>query len=130
MSWSYDTTVSSDRDRIRLLINDTDDSDPDNHYFEDEELDAFLAMEGGIMKLGAAAALETLASSEVMIQKRIRLLDLSTDGPAESKELRDRASDLRDQYFEGDSQLPMTAELVLDPHSFEERMNNERRRRG
>lgn len=125
MSWSYDSSATEPKDQVRLLINDTDDTDEENHYFEDEEITAFLTMEGNVVKLAAAQALETLASSEVMIQKRIKLLDLSTDGPSESRELRARASELRDQVYEGDDNLPDWAELVVNPQTFEERIRNE-----
>jgi hypothetical protein len=113
---------------VRLLIGDTDLEEPGNHIFQDEEIDAFLAMEASVVKLAAAQALDTMASSEAMILKKIRILDLTTDGPAVAKELRERASTLRDLYYDGDDQLPDTAELVLDPHTYAERLNNERLR--
>ena len=128
MSWSYDPEVLAARDQVRLLIGDTDQDDADNHYFSNEELDAFLAMESSIVKLAAAQALDTLASSEVLIQKRIKLLDLSTDGPAESKELRARASDLRDEVYAGDENLPDFAEMVVDAHTYSERLWKQRER--
>lgn len=128
MAFTYDPLVGSPRDQVRLLIGDTDLDEPGNWIFQDEEIDSFLAMEASVVKLAAAQALDTMASSEAMILKKIRILDLTTDGPAVAKELRERASTLRDLYYDGDDQLPDTAELVLDPHTYAERLNNERLR--
>lgn len=80
--------------RLRLLITDVDEDEP---LFEDVDLTAFLAVEGSVLKKAAALALETIATSEVLISKKIRTQDLSTDGPAVAKELRERAAGLRAQ---------------------------------
>jgi hypothetical protein len=92
MSFTYDATTSAGR--VRLLIPDTD---AVNHVFSDEEIAAFLIMEGSGVKRAAALALETMASNEAFVQKAIKILDLSTDGPKVSAELRARAKDLRSQ---------------------------------
>jgi hypothetical protein len=82
--------------RVRLLITDTDTENP---IFQDEEIQEFINMftiEGETdLFESAAQALDVIATNEVLIQKRIKILDLSTDGVAESKELRERAKDLR-----------------------------------
>lgn len=91
---------TTDIGMIRLLITDVDETTP---LFQDAELNAFLTMEGGV-KRAAAAALETIARSEALISKKITTLNLSTDGPAVAKELRESARQLRDQA---------AAELVL-----------------
>lgn len=83
----------SDIGMVRLLIADTDATTP---LFGDDQLAAFLTLEGGV-KLAAATALEAVASSEVLISKKIRTQDLSTDGPAVAAELRAQAKSLRDQ---------------------------------
>ncbi len=44
MSWSYDITLGSAKDRIRFLIGDTDEAEA---LFSDEEIDAVLAQSGG-----------------------------------------------------------------------------------
>jgi len=129
MTWTYEPEVSSPRDQVRLLIGDTDLNEPGNWIFQDEELDAFLAMEGGV-KLAAAQALDTMASTEAMILKKIRILDLTTDGPAVAAELRARATVLREQFYSGDGNLPDTAELVVDQFTFEQRLRNEQLRQG
>lgn len=129
MTWTYDPTSGDDRDTLRLLIGDTDVEVEDDHFFEDEELNIFLALEGDL-KLATAQALDSLASSEVMIQKKIRILDLTTDGPSVAAELRARATELRAQFYGGTDDLPQSAELVVDQFTYEQRLRNERLRQG
>ena len=85
------TAGASARDNVRLLIADTDVT---NAVFEDEELDALLVLESSNVLRGGMA-LETIASSQVQVLKVIRLMDLTTDGAAVSRELRARAAALR-----------------------------------
>jgi hypothetical protein len=78
----------------RLLCADTDPAHP---IFTDAEIAAFVTLEG-FPRLAAALALETIASSEALVSKKIRTQDgLSTDGPAVAAELRARAQSLREQ---------------------------------
>jgi len=84
--------------QVRLLIADTDEH---NVLLSDEQIAAFLRMEGNV-KLAAAQALDAIASSEALISKRITTVDgASTDGPAVAAELRQRAQALREQAAEG-----------------------------
>lgn len=96
MTLPYDLTTNTGK--VRLLISDTD---LDNLIFNDSEIAAFLALEGDNVRLAAAQALDTIASNEALVQKRIRLLDLSTDGPAVARSLRAHASELRRQVYDG-----------------------------
>jgi hypothetical protein len=91
MGFSYDLTTNEGV--VRMLIPDTD---PDSYLLDDDELTAMLALEGTV-RSAAALALETIASSEAMVSKKIRTQDLSTDGPAVAVELRGRAAALRAQ---------------------------------
>lgn len=91
MSATYTPGLAA-RDNVRLLIADTDVT---NAVFEDEELDALLALESSNVLRTAAMALETIASSQVQVLKVIRLMDLTTDGASVSRELRARAVALR-----------------------------------
>jgi hypothetical protein len=59
---------------------------------------ADLLTDEGAVKLAAAQALDIIANSEVLIQKRISVLDLQTDGPAVANALREGAQRLRDQW--------------------------------
>jgi hypothetical protein len=86
----------------------------------DDDLQTFLDLEGGNIKRAAAQALDTIASSEAMVQKRITLLDLQTDGPATANALRQHAKDLRreaeDEIAVADADgLIDYAEMVLPP---------------
>lgn len=68
------TTVGN----LRLLaLKDTDISDP---VFTDEEYRVFYSFEGSNMRRAIARIYETVAGSELYIQKVIKLLDITTDG--------------------------------------------------
>jgi hypothetical protein len=95
---TYTNVIGSDIGDIRLLITDTD---LDNAMFSDEEIERFLALTAidgtNNIKLASAMGLEVIARSEVLIQKKIKLLDLTTDGPAVAKELREQARLLKEE---------------------------------
>ena len=83
---------------VRLVISDTDE-DP---VFDDKEITALLAREGGPLR-AAARALEIIADSEARLSKAIRTQDLQTDGPKLADSLRKHAASLRHQAsLEGD----------------------------
>ena len=86
------TDFSTDVAKVRLLIGDINAATP---IFNDEAIQAFLSLSAESVKRAAAAALLVMATNEVMVQKRIRLLDLSTDGPAEAEALRKLAEQYR-----------------------------------
>lgn len=85
--------------QVRLLIPDTD---PGNQLFDDDQLNAYLAIESGIVKRAAAAALETAASNTALVAKVITTQDLATDGAKVSDALLKRAAELRRQVDEDD----------------------------
>lgn len=77
-----------------------------------------------VILLAAAFALEALATSQVLIQKRIQLLDLKTDGPAQADALRKQAENLRklvysEDYVESSFDF---AEQVYDTSGFIEKV--------
>lgn len=88
-----------------------------------QQITDLLAIESNV-KLAAALALDTIASSEALIQKKMRLLDVQTDGPAVAKALRDHAAELRRQVAEGDPSVASfdIAEMVFDPFTRRERI--------
>ena len=88
---------TTDIGMVRLLCTDLDEVDP---LFTDAQITAFLSLESGSVKRAAAQALETMASSEAIVSKAIKTLDLQTDGPKVASELRQRAKVLRDQDAE------------------------------
>lgn len=57
MTWEYDNTLPSDKDKVRFIIQDTNDSE---HLLEDEELEWLLVEQGNVYLAGAAAC-EVLA---------------------------------------------------------------------
>ena len=80
--------------QMRMLATDIDEAFP---ILTDAQYLAMLALEGGVVKKGAAQALETIATSETLRAKKISTQDLSVDGPAVAADLRARAKLLRDQ---------------------------------
>lgn len=126
MAFTYDLSV--DRGRVRLLISDVDVQTPANQVFTDDEIDAFLDLEGSV-RLAAALALETIARNEVMVSKVMRVLDLQTDGASVARELRFQAKELRDQaadLADADATLGFdTADLVVDVFTWRDRVWNE-----
>lgn len=90
-------SVATDPGKVRLLISDIGGSDGSSFIFEDDEIAAFLAMRGGNIRLGAATALKAIAANEAQVSKRIKFLELSTDGPAVAKELLSTAEKLEEE---------------------------------
>lgn len=88
------TDPSTNIGMVRLLTTDLDEVSP---LFTDAQITAFLTLESGNVRLAAAQALDTMASSEALVSKKIRTQDLQTDGPAVAEELRKRAEALRKQ---------------------------------
>lgn len=86
--------------KVRLLTTDVDEAFP---LHTDGDLEAFLAMEGDNVKRAAAASLEAISTSEALVSKKISTQDLSTDGPAVAKDLRERAKLLRQQADDADA---------------------------
>ena len=88
--------IDTDIGKLRLLIPDRESSD---YIFADEELEAFLALEGDI-RSAAALALETIAANQALVLKVMRLLDVQTDGARVAEVLMARAALLRKQAEE------------------------------
>jgi hypothetical protein len=82
---------ATDAGKVRLLCTDT----ATVEIFTDAEIAVFLELNGDSILFAAAMALDVIADNEILVQKRIKLLDLSTDGPSEAKELRAHADSLR-----------------------------------
>ena len=89
----------------------------------DDQINMLLGIESDVM-LAAALALDTIASNEALVQKKIRLLDLTTDGPAVAAALRAHATALRQQVAAGieDGAGFDIAEWVLNPFGRRERI--------
>jgi hypothetical protein len=92
--------VASDLEVVRLLISDVGGETGTDFIFTDEEVEAFLELTGAV-RLAAAEALRAIAGNEAMVSKRITYLELSTDGPAVAKELRELADSLTAAHVAG-----------------------------
>jgi hypothetical protein len=92
MAFTYD--VSTDRGRVRLLLNDVDAA---TAVFQDAEIDAFLALESASVKLAAAQAIDTNATNEALASKVIKDHQQQTDGAKVADAMRKHAQSLRDQ---------------------------------
>ncbi len=127
MAFTYD--VTTDRGKVRLLSTDTD---ADNAFFQDAEVDVFLALQSDNLKRAAAMALDTIASTEALVQKKVKLLNVETDGPSVARALREHAKTLRAEADaeDGGDGLFDIAEMVYDPFSARERRWNEYLRNG
>lgn len=92
MAFTYQP--DTDAGKVRLLLNDVDEP---TAVFKDDEIAAFLALEGGNVKLAAAQAIDTNADNEALASKVLRTQDLQTDGAKLADALHKRAQALRDQ---------------------------------
>lgn len=82
----------------------------------DDDITTFLSLEASNVKRAAAATLETIARNRALIEKKIKLGDLETDGVALAAELRLSAKQLRDEDRENsDSTAFAVAEMNVGP---------------
>lgn len=105
-------SYGTDEGRVRLLIADTD---VNNLVLDDEQILGFLEIHGGNVKRAAAAALDTIASSEALLSKKIRTQDRQTDGPAVADALRAHAKALRAEADAEDTQEEESFFLLTEP---------------
>jgi hypothetical protein len=84
----------SDVTDVRLLISDVGGDSEVDFIFEDADIERFLELRGNNVFRAASTALRTIAGNEALVSKRIKFLELTTDGPAVSKELRELAKEL------------------------------------
>ncbi len=104
---------TTDVGQVRLLIPDVD---IENLLLNNPQIEGYLALEGGNVKLAAAQALDAIASSEALVSKVVSSNGLSTNGPAVAAELRTRASELRRQIADGDGDDAVGFDVVdFDP---------------
>jgi len=92
MAFTYDTATAVGM--VRLLLNDVDTA---TAVFTDEEIKAFLTLEGDSVKRAAAQAIDTNADDQALASKVLRTQDLTTDGAKLADSLRKRAAELRRQ---------------------------------
>jgi hypothetical protein len=122
MTATYDVTTLVGQ--VRLLAQDSVIVSP-GPIFQDEEHAAFLNLMGQNPLLAAASALDVIAASEIYTQKRLKLLDLVTDGVQEGQQLHVIAERYRTMVNEGignPAGMFDWAEQVLDEFSERERL--------
>lgn len=133
MAFSYD--LSTNRGKVRLLIGDGQQAaDEDRVLMEDEEIDAFLALYSDSPRLAAAACLDRIATTQVLLVKKMTSTDWATDGPAMAKSLREQAAQFRAEYAAGmeseSGSVIDVIELIYDDFSQRQQMVNELLRSG
>jgi len=74
--------------------------------FTDAQLQAFLDMEAGNVRLAAADVFDAMAANILLYMGKITMLDVQLDGPAAAKTLHDMAKALRDLEASGDIEPP------------------------
>jgi hypothetical protein len=104
---------TTDIGKVRALTGDTDEA---AFFLPDTQVSAILTAEGGVTVLAAATCLEVMATNHVNILKKIKLMDLTTDGPSMAKVLLDRAKEMRGAYAltlqEGESDFEIFPVIV------------------
>lgn len=106
----YETPIK----HVRVLIADM--ATPP--LIDDQTLQTYLELQGWAdgarwaVYRAAADALEAIAVSEVLVSKKIRTQDLSTDGPAVAEALRKLAAGLRDQADNEDPDFGGVFEII------------------
>ena len=94
MPGDFTYNVTTDPGKVRLLLNDVDEV---TAVFDDDEIAAFLALEGGSVKRAAAQAIDTNATNEALASKVLRTQDVATDGAKLADAMRKHADGLRAQ---------------------------------
>ncbi|WP_275779696.1 hypothetical protein [Paenarthrobacter sp. Y-19] len=86
---------TTDVGKVRLLIADLDET---SFVVSDDIIGGYLVLNDDSTLLAAADSLDAIATSEVLLGKKIRTQDLATDGPAVAAELRAQAAKLRARH--------------------------------
>ena len=110
----YPPDYTSAVGQVRVLTTDTvlltDPHKPlaePEYLHSDAQLLAFLVLNGNKVKAAAADVIDTLATNEALISKKIRTEDLQTDGPAVANSLRLQATGLRAAQRREDEEAEM-----------------------
>lgn len=96
MTFTLDPTT--DRGKVRLLVGDTDELEPDHQIFNDAEIDAFLSLEAQNVYAAAAAACQSVAASSA--KSAIAWRAMGNDLQVDKKEVPAAYRDLAQQYRE------------------------------
>jgi hypothetical protein len=124
MAYTYDLTT--DVGKVRALTRDT--RGPTTVFFQDDEIQFYLTLNGDDVRYAAAELLDVWASDEAMVTKVVTLLDVSTNGASVAAALRAHAKTLRELADQAATALDAgfdTAEMALGPFSLREQIVNE-----
>jgi hypothetical protein len=106
---------TTDAGRVRMLATDTDET---SLIFTDAQIEGFLAVEYGSVLLGAAQALDTIASSKALLAKKVQIGGLKIDETSVAKSLHERAESLREQARTGDPTVSHIDVIDFDPNAW------------
>lgn len=114
------TSTTGPAEQVRLLIADTN---PGQQYLTDTDVQGFLDLNDGDVRLAAADALEAIATSEALIGKVITTQDLQTDAAKladtllkRAAMLRARAREIADQATGDDWAALVVGGIPADPY--------------
>lgn len=98
--------------QFRAFISDTDAEEVsagvgEYAFYGDEAAEGLILAVGGSVKRAAVQALRTIAASQALVLKKFSTDDLTVDGPAIARALRDLANDLEAQADAEDSGIDM-----------------------
>lgn len=93
---------------VRLNITDTSTTP----LFTDDQINAWLTQYDGSINRATYRALVTIATSTVLVSKKIRTQDLQTDGPAESTALLALAKTYKDEADQADTEADSFFEII------------------
>lgn len=101
----------------------------------DIQIQEFLDLEDDSVRLAAADALDAIAANQVLVQKKIKVLDLQTDGPAVAEALHKLAADYRKMVadaalLESEESEFDYAEQINEPYGWYERVMKDLMRQG
>lgn len=113
MSFTYDPSTAIGK--VRMVLPDKVEEDA---FFSNEELEALLEVEGN-WRRATALALETIASDSAMVLQVVKVQNITTDGAAVAKALLSRASLLRKQADDADSNEDSGFDIIeMLPNNF------------
>jgi len=92
MAFTYDTTFSSARDKVRLLIGDTR---SEVFVFDDAELDQILTLEGSEVFMSAALAFDVMAGDAAKTAVMLQMPGVNLTAGEVPKVLAERAANMR-----------------------------------
>ena len=128
MAFTYDSTLPTNKDKVRLKIRDTDTVDATRQLFQDTEIDFFISEAGSDLNLAAAGALDSIAANAALLAKAQKIGDYSID----SKSMAGAVMKIAAHYRSLSEQAPAFgyAEQTLSGFSYWDIVINELLREG